>query len=814
MYNMRNISQLMKGVIVLTIITTASWNSDVSAQSKIEGKLINNETEPLPFVSLVLLSEKDSSFVKGGISDAEGKFVVEGVPNGRYLLIASSIGYKKSTIPNIEISDSKSLKLNSLTLEEEATTLGEVVVEAEKPLFEQQIDRLVMNVQSSITFSGNTVLDILQKSPGIIVDKQNNSINMNGKAGVRIMINEKIIQLPMSTVVQMLNGMSSANIEKIEFITTPPAKYDAEGNAGIIHIVMNERKDLGTNGTFGLTMGYQAAEVFGGNLNLAHRGKKLAYTFNYSALRAHNVHLLDMISDNIQGLTQVATHSYRDNVTTQQNIMGGIEWTISKNTSLDFQFSGYGRKWEMDATTSDINYAKADSTVLTDMNIYEMNLWQSATGGLALRSAFNDENKISISTDYLHYHNNNPSKYDDHVLFVEDQQQANSLINLTKTTPIKMVVGRIDHQFIPSKQFSIESGLKLVASDLNNDVEVSRLQNQDWKTDPRYSSYSSLQEEVAAAYSSITWKLKNDFQFIGGLRYEFTHTAISTPAQKNLVNRRYGYFFPSAFLKKELTQNQDIQFSYSRRITRPTYNDIAPFVFFWGPNTFSAGNTALWPSVSDALQVSYHHKQWITSLQGSHSQREISFFQPEKATESDGIVYRSQNMRYLNTLSLTSSYTLVVAEWWMVQANVSARYQVAETSHLPVNKKLTIYGGSANLTNSITLPRNFSFELSGSYQSKSFFGVSELLPLGSLNAGVQKQFGRGSSLKLSMDDILYTNKWRLETNLPQENLHIRGNYDWHNQYIRLVYTHGFGNNELKSVKFKSGAEEERSRVAN
>ncbi|MGC4022317.1 MAG: carboxypeptidase-like regulatory domain-containing protein [Cyclobacteriaceae bacterium] len=185
-------------------------NSFVVAQSKIEGRLINSKAEPLPFVSLMLLNATDSSFAKGGISDDAGKFVIDNVKNGNYLLMASFVGYKKSTLSKVEVQSKQNISLGSLTLEEETTQLNEVVVKADKPLFEQHLDRLVMNVESRISFSGNTVLEILQKSPGIIVDQQNNTINMNGKSGVRIMINEKIVQLPLTVVVQMLSGMSSA----------------------------------------------------------------------------------------------------------------------------------------------------------------------------------------------------------------------------------------------------------------------------------------------------------------------------------------------------------------------------------------------------------------------------------------------------------------------------------------------------------------------------------------------------------------------------------------------------------------------------
>ncbi len=785
------------------------------AQSKIEGRLANAKTEPLPYVSVVLLSATDSSFAKGGISDVEGKFIIENVQNGKYLLISSYVGYKKRTLSNIDINSKQDLNLGLITLEEETTQLNEVVVTAEKPLFEQQIDRMVMNVENRVSFSGNTVLDILQKSPGIIVDQQNNTINMNGKSGVRVMINGKMMQLPLSVVVQMLNGMSSANVEKIEFITTPPAKYDAEGNGGIIHIVTKQNTDLGTNGSFGITLGYKAKEVYGKNFNIAHRGRNFAYTLNYSLLSTHNVHTMEIMTQgNNRDFIQVKDYSHRDNVTSVQDLSGGIEWNLGKNTSLGLQLTGYRSNWEMNATTNDVNQVKKDSSIITDMNVYEKNLWQSASGALTFQSRLDDKNEINLSIDYLHYHNNNPSRYENNILYLEDNIQGNSFINLSKFTPIKMLIGKADYQYYPSQNTTIESGAKFVTSTLDNDVVVTNLVSNEWVTDNKYTSYSSMNEQVAAAYSSISLKLKNNYHLSGGLRYEYTQTVISTPTERYLINRKYGYFFPSVFFKKDLSKEREIQFSYSRRITRPTYNDIAPFVFFFGPNTFSAGNTSLWPSISDAVQLSYRYQHWITSLQFSHSQREISFFQPEIERGTSNTIYRSQNMRYLNTLSLSTSYSFHIANWWEVQTNLSGRYQIIESSNLPVNIALTVYGINVDLKNMIKLPKDILIEVSGFYQSKTFLGISQRRPLGSINAAVQKKFKRGSSLKLAMDDILYTREWYLKTNIPANNINTNVTYDWHAQYVRLVYTKSFGNNKLKSVHLKSGSEEERGRVNN
>jgi hypothetical protein len=236
-------------------------------QASIKGR-VKDRQHDLPFVTVLLLGP-DSALVKGIVADSNGEFTFENVVPGHYLVAPSMVGYARFFSP-ISVAE-KNITMPHIILEQSATELSEVVVQAEKPLFEQQIDRLVVNIQSSVTLSGNSILEVLQKSPGVVVNRQTNSIGMSGKTGVRIMINGKLMQLQPDVIVQMLEGMTASNVEKIELITTPPARYDAEGSAGIIHIVTKENTDLGTSGSFSLIAGAHWAETLGGNFNLSHR---------------------------------------------------------------------------------------------------------------------------------------------------------------------------------------------------------------------------------------------------------------------------------------------------------------------------------------------------------------------------------------------------------------------------------------------------------------------------------------------------------------------------------------------------------------
>src|SRR5687767_8826014 len=217
--------------LIIAFISYGAW---AVGQSNIQGK-IRDQHQVLPAVTVLLL-HMDSTIVNGVSTDSEGRFVLKGILAGTYMISASMIGYNKYVSNEITLTNG-SITLPDIVLLEGITSLGEVTIKSEKLPIEQRIDRTVINLESRVTSSGNTMLEILQKSPGVVVNKQTNTISLNGKAGVRIMINEKILQVPMDVAIQMLDGMSSSSIERIELITNPPAAYDAEGSGGIIHIV-------------------------------------------------------------------------------------------------------------------------------------------------------------------------------------------------------------------------------------------------------------------------------------------------------------------------------------------------------------------------------------------------------------------------------------------------------------------------------------------------------------------------------------------------------------------------------------------------
>ncbi|MDQ3276785.1 MAG: TonB-dependent receptor, partial [Bacteroidota bacterium] len=266
----------------LLLVLALCSGTIVCSQSRVGGFVFGTTNQPLAGASVTLLLAKDSSLVKGSLTSPQGRYVLETVTPGAYLIAVSYTGFKQVYTPAFTISKNEDKEVAAVSLVEKADALKEVTLVAKRPLFEQKVDRMVINVANNITAAGSTVLDVLERSPNIVVDRQNNALSINGKDGVVVMINGKINRMPISSLVQMLASMPSDNVERVEVITTPPANFDAEGNAGYVNIVLKRNLQFGTNGSYSLTAGYSRGPITTASGNINYRKGRWNVYGNYA----------------------------------------------------------------------------------------------------------------------------------------------------------------------------------------------------------------------------------------------------------------------------------------------------------------------------------------------------------------------------------------------------------------------------------------------------------------------------------------------------------------------------------------------------
>ncbi|HMQ63829.1 MAG TPA: outer membrane beta-barrel family protein, partial [Flavilitoribacter sp.] len=734
-----------------------------------------------------------------------------------YRLEASMIGYKGYRSGVFELKAEPGRKrMGRITLFQNATELTGVEVVAKKPFFEQKIDRLVVNVAGSITAAGATALEVLERSPGVVVDRQNNSISLAGKDGVVVMINGKISRMPMSAVVQMLQGLPSGNIEKIELITTPPANFEAEGNAGYINIVLKQSTDQGLNGSYAFSGGFGKGDVSSAalNFNLRSHDINLYGGYSFSRQAQQQIFNVDRLVDLDGQSIRTQTETVRDPVQRNHDLRLGLDWNLSQKTVVGVLFSGYDNRWSMNAMNHSTLSVNGTPDTLIAIRNDEINHWKHFGGNLNLQHTIGEGESISLDFDYLQYEDKNPTNYQidyqdaaEHFLFSEQTFSG-------KVTPIRIGVGKLDYTKQFSDNIAMQAGLKGTVTRLDNDVSVADVQNGIRSYNPDLTARYHLDESIAAAYASFDVKLDKKSGLKLGLRYEYTNSNLGSAEQADIVDRQYGNFFPSVFLSRNFNDNNSANISYSRRITRPTFKDMAPFVIFLDPYTFFSGNAALQPSISNNLKVDYRYKTALFSVQYAVEDSAIANFQTRVIEGTNQQLLAARNMKNRKTANFTVAFPLHIAKWWNMQNNLIGTWQEVNTFFDNDPIRVRTQNLQVVWINSFSLPRNFSAELVGFYRSKGLSGSQVSLPMGSVNIGIQKKLGgNAGTLRFGVDDLFNSLKFGFETNFPEYNLVSKGTADFSQRTFKLTYSRDFGNRKLKgNRKRATGAEDERKRM--
>ena len=784
----------------------------------INGTVRDDSGNPLAYANVLLLHATDSSLVKGTITAEDGKFILEPVPSGDYGLTISMIGFESQTTKAFNFDGNhKTLPPFKLT---EGLALEEVVISAKKSLYVQKIDRMVINVASSIIATGSSALEVLERSPGVIIDRQNNGISLIGKSGAVILINGKQTYMPAPSIIQMLQGMGSDTIATIELITTPPANFDAEGNAGFINIVLKERFDMGFNGTYSLSLGIGNGSTTSDNINFNYRKNKINFFGDYSFLRNGQKQIFDLDRNFVDmngASVHITTLSDRDPVQRNHGIRTGLDFQASHKTIVGLLLWGNDNKWTMDAVNGSLETINGGPNAFVELLTTERNQLENFGANVNVRHDFKEDGFVSFDLDYLKYNIENPTNYINSFFDGDNNLLKEETTSSNKTTPINITVGKVDYSNQVSDRVKLETGMKATFSDFDNDVVVGMLQGGNLIEDTDLTNFSNLKERILAAYGSLHYSITDKTSLQLGLRYEHTDSELVSDTQGVVVDRSFGELFPTLYLSHKVNDDLGYNVSYSRRITRPTFNDLAPFVIFLDPTTFFAGNPSVQPAISNALKFDVNYKSMLLSAQYSIENGTISRFQSRFDQENERLVFGAENLDRTKIFSLTLGVPINFTNWWKMQNNLTfLNTQVAHTfeSGWQLFKQNTF---NINSTQTFSLNENLSAEINLSYSSptiNSFLGTGVLKDLYSLNLGVQRKIGKkGGTLSLKLNDALNTMKWSVVTDIPEENINTRNTFDIFNRTLLVSYAQSFGNSKLKSARQRgTGSEEEKLRV--
>ena len=803
--------KINKGIPLLFLI----FSINLIAQSSytITGLIHDNEGAPMAYSNVLLFRASDSTLVKGTLANENGLYSLENVTGGKYIVQGSMIGYKSTYSKPFELN--QDLNIGTIVLSG-FQSLDEVTVVATKQLFEQKVDRMVINVESSIVSSGSSALEILERSPGVLINRQSNGISLAGKEGVVVMINDKISYVPASSIIQMLEGMSADNIESIELITTPPANFDAEGNAGFINIKLKKRTDLGLNGSYSLSAGYGKGETTSDNLNFNFRKNRINLfgSYSFSLDKRDQIFVTSRQYEEDNDLLFTKTVTNRDPRDRNHNIRLGFDLQASEKTIFGFLINGFDNKWSMDAFNESFNTENGMPTSYVDLDNNEINQLKHFGANFNIKHNFTKDKFISFDIDYLNYEFNNPTDYtnrfyDGDRIFINEE-----LLRSRKNTPLNTWVSKFDYSNKVNDKVKLEFGLKGTKNDFENDVSIEDLVDDSWIIDPSLTNKSFLDEKIFAGYGSLDYSFSDKTGIKIGLRFEHTNTLLETDTGGVVVDREYGEWFPSVFINRKINDNLSMNVSYSRRITRPTFNDLAPFIIFLDPNTFLSGNSSLQPAISNSVKYAINYKSYFLSLQYTNEDSSIANFQEYIDEETGRLIFEASNLNFTRTFSTTFGFPLKISAWWKTQNNLTYVKQKVKAFYNEEPIELSLGNFSANSTHSFKISKNLSTEVSGFYNGPGFFGTAKYDEVYGINIGFQQKLGeKWGTLKFSINDALDSIEFTGGTDLPEQNIKTENLFDFSNRTFMLTYSRNFGNQKLKSKREReTGSEEERRRV--
>ncbi len=789
----------------------------INAQT-VSGTVKDETGKPVPGATVSLLRAKDSSVVKFGVSADNGEYLFPSVAAGSYRVNASFTGFQSSYSAVFSLSGDT--KLPDLQLAKITGNLGNVTVTARKPLVEVKADKMVVNVEQTINAIGSDALELLRKSPGVSVDKDDN-LGLAGKSGVQVYIDGRPSPLAGQDLANYLKTLQSSQIESIELITNPSARYEAAGNAGIINIKLKKNKSLGTNGTVNAGWSIGTYAKYNAGLSLNYRDAKVNLFGNYSyntGLNEQNLSLKRTVLDSLfdqssQILVDMRSH----------NIKAGMDYYINKKSILGIMVNGSFTEPRMSSHSSTpISYiptgvvnrvlvANNMSTGSRDNLNENINYTYTNTNG----------NTFALNLDHGDYRIRGTQLQPNNYYDPNTGAPISSVTYLMLTpSDISINSGKADWEKTMGKG-KLSFGAKTSFVHTDNDFERYDVFNSGKILDKDRSNRFRYTENINAAYVSYARPFKTVMVQVG-LRMENTNTDGRSTGLKgsggvytnydSSFNRHYTDLFPSAsvsFIKNPMNQ---WTISYSRRIDRPAYQDLNPFENKLDEYTSQKGNINLRPQYTNSFSLTNVYKGKLVSTL-SYSHVSDLFTMLLDTVEKSKAVITKQNLATQDVISLGISYPFQKGNFSMF-SSLNSNYSMYKADYGTGRVvSLNAFGLNAVVQNSLKFAKTWTAELTAFYNAPTvYMGSFEGKSIYSISTGLSKQVMQGKgSIKLSVSDIFQTLRFRGTMNFSGQQT-VLSQYGETRQF-RVNFSYRFGNNGVKAARQRnSGSEDESKRV--
>ena len=803
--------------IIVFFVTVAA-----NAQ-KISGNVRDEMSKPTASATIALLRAKDSVAVKYATSAKDGSYSFNAIPAGNYLIAVSYVGYipVKTKWVTMVAGD---VSVPEITMKKSKENLNAVSVTAKRPIVEVRADKTILNVEGTINAQGNDALELLRKSPGVMVDKDDN-LSLSGKNGVQVFIDGKPSPLSGADLANYLKSIQSSQIESIELITNPSAKYEAAGNAGIINIKFKKNKNLGTNGSVSAGYNIGTYAKYNGGISFNNRNAKTNVfgSYNYNRGLSRSAFVLNRIqSDSLFYQTNViknynnGTHNFKTGVDYFINNKSTIGLLVNGNLSNNLTETAgpLNIYYRPTNTLAKVLYATGDNASTRSNINFNINYRYAVPKG----------KELNIDGDYgffnIRGNQFQPNNYYD---AITNLLLYSNVYRMISPTDINIYSFKTDYEQNWMKgRLGLGGKFAYVSTD-NNFKRYNVFGNTDIYDKDRSNTFNYT-ENINALYMNYNKSFKGWIMQVGlrgentvskgqstGLKYNAATSQYNN--YDSSVKRNYFDLFPSAAITFNKNPMSQFGITYSRRIDRPAYQDLNPFEFKLNDYTFMKGNTQLRPQYTNSLGFTHTYKYKLTSQLNFSHVKDI-FTQLPDTTEKSKSFLTKKNLATQNIVSFNISYPFS-KKWYSLFTNVNSYYSQykANFGAGDRNISLDVVAVSVFLQNSFTLGKGFKGELSGFYNSPSVWqGVFKSKAMYSVDAGLQKTMLKGkANLKASVSDIFHLLKFTGTSNFSGQTSTASGR--WESRQFKLSFNYRFGNNQVKaSRQRKDAVEEERKRT--
>lgn len=768
------------------------------------GKVEDSKKTPIAYANVVAFKVNGNQLLTGVITNDNGTFELKVTTKEPFYIEVSFIGFETQKI------NPEKNNLGVIILKEDATILKDVVVTARKKLIKQKVDRLVFNVENSMASSGGSALDVLKATPSVQINR--NNINIVGKSSVRVLVNDRIVKLSGEELVNYLTSFASDDIKNIEVITTPPAKYEAEGNGGLINIILKKPKDNSWSN-----------QVRASYFQTTYPAVKIGNTFNYNHKKWKILASLDAKKGHSQ--RKIATSLYYPNQTWKDTIINkeaedylsaklGVDYQVSPKASIGFLYSG--------------NYQEPNSK--EHSNVFILNTNNQKISNIR-NNGFTDQNsqnnslnihylqnldtlgrKMSIDLDYFNYQNDKNRKF--------SSRRTGNLNSYQKSKntgdqDITNYSAKIDFQH-PSKFAYFSYGGKITQTKTNNEVKFFDLTNGNTLLDMQKSNIFEYTENIQALYVDMKKDFSAKWQMKLGLRSEFTQTKGFSKSLNQTDKRNYVKLFPTLYVNYMKNPNNIFNLSYSRRTDRPSFYRLNPFKFYINANSYVEGNPSLQPDFSHNIDFQYIFKgRFITKLfyayvEGASSQV------PKVDVTNNNQYYTFENIGNVGVYGLTQTILYNPFKWWNTTNMIAGFYKktnVDSDINLGTNKFFNGWQYQLYSNHSFLLNRKGTIQAEATFyaNSKNPQFIYDVEPMWFLDLGLKMQFlDRKLQVTAKLNDVF-------KTSTPNSTTYTNGvkqiynNYN-DNRYFTLGLTYKFGNKKIRVKERSLGNKEELNRT--